>query len=120
MFKLFLHEFPSSEGILTEYEPQKYQIKFQYYVVTSNKYYTIVVKFKWCDVKVQIIGVECVNYHSIVSEECLMLFKQHLVDLLSIFHKYDLYMWMPVSQVPKPLAKSFFDLILSLKIEQRA
>jgi len=114
---LYLHEFPSSEGICFVTQFENRAIKFQYYSVSFKKYYTIQIIFKYCDIKVQIKSIECLDVYIVINPEKLLLFKQPCIELFKIFHKYNQYLWAPTAQIPKQLIDQFFDIIMQLKLE---
>lgn len=111
---IYLHEFPSSEGIYYEIENQVKVIKFRHYEVTANKYYSMLVRFRWGDVKVELVNVEMIGVHTVVLPDELESFRDIAIQLFSLFHKYDHYWWMPKAQIPKHLTTAFFDRIMAL------
>ncbi len=114
---LYLHEFPSSEAICFRGSFENHIIKFQHYTVASKKYHIIQLTFKYCDIKVQLISIECLEVYNVVKPTELMLFKQPCIELFKIFHKYNQYLWAPTAQIPKQLIDQFFDIIIQLKLE---
>lgn len=111
---IYLHEFPSSEGVFYEIENQVKVIKFKHYEVSSNRYYSIAVRFRWGDVKLELINVEMIGVHTIVLPDELEMFREIAIPLFAIFHKYDHYWWMPKAQIPKPVIIPFFNKIMEL------
>jgi|GEM_PF-5546610 len=112
--RLYLHEFPSSEGLCYVTHNQIREIKFKHYVVTSNKYYTIFIRFKWCDVKVHVINIELFKVYTVVNFDELELFKSQCIQLFSLFNKYNEYYWLPKAQLPKSLTTQFFNQLVEL------
>ncbi len=112
--KIYLHEFPSSEGICYEVLAQIRIIQFKYYVVDNNKYHSMFVRFNWGDTKVQLINIELLNVYVVAMDEELEQYREILSELFCIFHKFDEYWWLPKVQVPNSLAAKFYDLTMQL------
>lgn len=112
--RLYLHEFPSSEGLCYVTFNQIREIKFKHYEISSNKHYTIFVRFKWCDVKVNVVNIELLRIYTVVDLSELELFKQQCIELFSLFNKYNEYYWISKAQLPKRLITSFFVQLIEL------
>jgi len=112
--RLYLHEFPSSEGLCYVALNEVREIKFKHYEVSSNKYYTVVVRFRWCNVKVEVINIECLYFHVIVSADELLTLKDMCAELFTLFNKYNEFYWLPRAQIPKGLGERIYDQILFL------
>jgi len=116
--KLFLHQFPSNEAVCHEIRSDVYNIKFDFWEVSSNKTYLIQVMFKWCDVKVKLISVSLGNSIVIIDHDDLETFKQPCIELFSLFNKFDEFYWLTRSQIPRTLAKSFYDVATMIHSNQ--
>lgn len=112
--RLYLHEFPSSEGLCYLALNEIREIKFEHYSVVSNKTYVIIVRFRWCNVKVEVINIECLLFHVVVLPDELLTFKDMCADLFTLFNKYNEFYWLPRVQIPKELGRRFYDQILEL------
>jgi len=113
---LYLHEFPSSEGIFYKIEYDICVIKFPHYDVRTNKYHTVEIKFKYCDIKIEIISISVFLLYYASSVTDLLLFTEPCKELMSIFHKYNHYLWAPTAQIPKRIISQFFNILVELRL----
>lgn len=112
--QIFLHEFPSSPGVCYELSSGVYSIVFKHWVESLNITYTFKIVFKWCDVKVCVTNISCLGRTEFKTEDDLRLFNSVLIDILTLFHKYDNYLWLPKAQIPRILIKQFYEIFVSI------
>lgn len=110
--KLFLHEFPSTEGICWESKAGVWVIRFDHWESTNNTMNVFNITFKWCDVKVNVFEIKILDKYLTRDENVIILFWDQLITLLSIFHKYDQYFWKPSAQIPRWLIKEFYAIVI--------
>jgi len=115
--RLFLHEFPSTEGICWETKAGIYVIRFDHWEAKYNVTYTFNITFKWCDVRVNVQEIKILDRFLTKVEDDLLLFREPIIPLLGLFHKYDNFFWKPSAQIPRQLIKDIFAIVISLADE---